>query len=63
MQRGRSKLSIMNLLGKTALVTGAAKRIDTPQDVVGAVLFLLEGGDFITGQVLVVDGGRLIAGE
>ena len=53
----------MNLLGKTALVTGAAKRIDTPQDVVGAVLFLLEGGDFITGQVLVVDGGRLIAGE
>lgn len=38
------------------------KRLGSPQDIVNAVLFLLEGGDFITGHVLVVDGGRLIAG-
>jgi NAD(P)-dependent dehydrogenase (short-subunit alcohol dehydrogenase family) len=52
----------VNLCGKTALVTGAAKRIGSPQDVVVAALFLLEGGDFITGQVLLVDGGRSLAG-
>jgi len=39
------------------------KRLGSPADVVGAVLFLLEGGDFITGQVVVVDGGRLITGD
>lgn len=36
------------------------KRLGSPQDIVNAVLFLLEGSDFITGHVLVVDGGRLI---
>jgi NAD(P)-dependent dehydrogenase (short-subunit alcohol dehydrogenase family) len=36
------------------------KRLGTPQDIVNSVLFLLEGSDFITGHVLVVDGGRLI---
>jgi len=39
------------------------KRLGSPQDVVHAVLYLIEGGDFVTGHVLVVDGGRLIAGE
>jgi len=39
------------------------RRLGSPADVVAAVLFLLEGSDFITGQVLVVDGGRLLAGE
>jgi NAD(P)-dependent dehydrogenase (short-subunit alcohol dehydrogenase family) len=39
------------------------KRLGTPQDIVNAVLFLLEGGDFITGHTLVVDGGRLLAGD
>lgn len=38
------------------------KRLGTPQDIVNSVLFLIEGSDFITGHVLVVDGGRLIAG-
>lgn len=37
------------------------KRIGNPQDIVNSVLFLIEGGDFITGHTLVVDGGRLIA--
>jgi len=36
------------------------KRIGDPADVAHTVLFLLEGSDFITGQVVVVDGGRSI---
>jgi len=34
-----------------------------PQDIVNAVLYLLEGGDFVTGHTLIVDGGRLIRGS
>jgi NAD(P)-dependent dehydrogenase (short-subunit alcohol dehydrogenase family) len=37
------------------------QRLGAPQDVVDAVLFLLEGGDYITGQILRVDGGRYLA--
>lgn len=37
------------------------KRIGSPEDVARAVLFLIEGSDFITGALLPVDGGRLIA--
>ena len=36
------------------------KRLGTPEDAVGALLYLLEQGDFVTGEVLVVDGGRLL---
>ena len=35
-------------------------RLGVPSDVVAAVRFLLAGTDFVTGTVLVVDGGRLI---
>jgi pteridine reductase len=35
------------------------RRLGSPSDVVSALLYLLEGGDFVTGEVLVVDGGRL----
>jgi pteridine reductase len=35
-------------------------RLGQPDDVVAALLYLLEGGDFVTGEVLVVDGGRLL---
>ena len=34
------------------------ERTGTPADLVGVVLFLLEGGDFITGEVILLDGGR-----
>ena len=37
------------------------KRMGQPEDVARTVLFLLEGSDYITGQVIAVDGGRLIA--
>jgi NAD(P)-dependent dehydrogenase (short-subunit alcohol dehydrogenase family) len=35
------------------------QRLGSPADVVGAVLYLL-ASDYVTGTVLVVDGGRLI---
>jgi pteridine reductase len=34
------------------------RRLGTPTDAVNALLYLLEGGDFVTGETLVVDGGR-----
>lgn len=43
------------LAGETPL-----KRLGTPDDAVAALLYLLEGGDFVTGEVLVVDGGRIL---
>ena len=36
------------------------RRLGSPGDVVAALLYLLEGGDYVTGEVLVVDGGRLV---
>jgi len=36
------------------------RRLGAPADVISALLYLLEGGDFVTGEVLVVDGGRNI---
>jgi pteridine reductase len=35
-------------------------RLGTTADAVAALLYLVEGGDFVTGEVLVVDGGRLL---
>ena len=35
-------------------------RLGTPSDVVEAVIYLVEHGDYVTGQTLVVDGGRRI---
>jgi NAD(P)-dependent dehydrogenase (short-subunit alcohol dehydrogenase family) len=40
--------------------TTPLRRLGDPEDVVRAVLYLLQGGDYVTGSVLVVDGGRLI---
>jgi pteridine reductase len=37
------------------------KRVGTPLDVAQTVVFLVEGSDFITGAIIPVDGGRLIA--
>ena len=40
--------------------TTPLQRLGDPADVVAAVRFLLVGTDYVTGTVLVVDGGRLI---
>jgi pteridine reductase len=40
--------------------TTPLRRLGSPSDAVAALLYLLEGGDFVTGEVLVVDGGRLL---
>lgn len=40
--------------------TTPLQRLGSPADVTSAVLYLLEGGDYVTGETLVVDGGRLI---
>jgi pteridine reductase len=37
------------------------KRIGSPDDIAATVAFLVEGSDFITGAMINVDGGRLIA--
>lgn len=34
--------------------------LGSPEHVVNAVRYLLEGGDYVTGTVLVVDGGRML---
>ena len=53
-------LSTINQQGIDAIVAGLAiKRMGTPDDQAGALLFLLsDEAAFITGQTLCVDGGR-----
>ncbi len=41
------------ILERTAL-----KRLGSPDDIAGGVLYLLRGAPYVTGQVLAVDGGR-----
>ncbi len=40
--------------------TTPLQRLGEPADVTAALLYLLEQGDYVTGEVLVVDGGRLL---
>lgn len=54
--RRLSKKDEYNIIEHTPL-----KRIGSPQDIANAVVFLIEGTDFVTGHTLMVDGGRLIA--
>ena len=37
-------------------------RVSTPEDIAEAVLSIITGSDFVTGQILVCDGGMLIKG-
>lgn len=41
------------IIARTAL-----KRVGTPQDIAKTALFLIQNADYITGQVIAVDGGR-----
>jgi ketoreductase RED2 len=40
--------------------TAPLKRVGTPEDIAEAALFLATRGEFMTGDVMVVDGGRLL---
>jgi pteridine reductase len=41
----------------------ALKRAGSPEDIAKAALFFATAAPFVTGEVLVVDGGRLVGGE
>ncbi len=39
-----------------------AGRLGTPEEIAEVVAFLVEGPDFVTGEILRVDGGRHLRG-
>ncbi len=45
---------------KSILEATALKRKGSPEDVAGAILYLVRDADYVTGQILAVDGGRSI---
>jgi pteridine reductase len=55
-EAGKSESEQQELIARSAL-----KRAGTPEDVAGAVLWLLRDARFVTGQILRVDGGRSLA--
>jgi len=54
-EMGENQSDQEELLAKTAL-----KRKGTPEDIAKAILFLVRDADYITGQVIPVDGGRML---
>lgn len=46
---------------RASVARNAIKRTGTPEDVARTVLFLIEGSDYITGETILVDGGRHLA--
>ena len=56
-EQGHDEVTRQRILSRTAL-----KRQGTPADVARAVLFLVRDADYITGQILPVDGGRSVVG-
>jgi NAD(P)-dependent dehydrogenase (short-subunit alcohol dehydrogenase family) len=54
-----ASLSLMDNAETYGVDRGALKRASQPEDIVGAAIFLAsKRADFITGQTLVVDGGK-----
>ncbi|HSC47647.1 MAG TPA: pteridine reductase [Gammaproteobacteria bacterium] len=47
-------------LKKSILEATALKRKGSPEDVAGAVLYLVRDAGYVTGQIIAVDGGRSI---
>ena len=45
---------------KAVIAETPLKRIGSPEDIANAVLFCVEGTDFMTGAVIPVDGGQHI---
>jgi len=56
-EAGKSAAERTQLIARTPL-----RRAGTPEDVAGAVLWLLRDARFVTGQIIRVDGGRSLAG-
>ncbi len=54
-ESGKSEEAKATMLAKTAL-----KRVGSPDDVAEAVRWLLQDARYTTGQILAVDGGRLL---
>ncbi|MEO5623625.1 MAG: pteridine reductase [Dokdonella sp.] len=55
-EAGKGYTDQQELIARTPL-----QRAGTPEDVVGAVLWLLRDAPFVTGQIIRVDGGRSLA--
>ena len=55
-ESGKAYADQQELVARTAL-----KRAGSPEDVAGAVLYLLRDAAFVTGEILRVDGGRTLA--
>jgi NAD(P)-dependent dehydrogenase (short-subunit alcohol dehydrogenase family) len=54
-----ASLSLMENAAKYGVERGAIKRPSTAEDIVGTVLYLCApASDFVTGQTIVVDGGK-----
>ena len=54
-----ASLGLMQDAASYGVARGALKRASQPEDMVGAMLYLASGlSSFVTGQTLVVDGGR-----
>lgn len=45
---------------KSILEATALKRKGSPEDVAGAIIYLVRDAEYVTGQILAVDGGRSI---
>lgn len=54
-EAGKTSEDQAQLIANTPL-----QRIGTPDDVAGAVLWLLRDATFVTGQIIRIDGGRLL---
>lgn len=55
-EAGKAPAEQQQLIARTPL-----RRAGTPEDVAGAVLWLLRDAAFVTGQIIRVDGGRSLA--
>lgn len=54
-ETGKAYADKQELVARTAL-----KRAGAPEDVAGAVLYLVRDAGFVTGEILRVDGGRML---
>jgi pteridine reductase len=54
---GADEMAKQRLISRTPL-----KRVGEPEDIARAVVFIVRDAPFMTGQVIAIDGGRLVAG-